>query len=64
MKRIDLGDIDAVKAIDIGQEATTLASLSHVNIIKYFDSFRNEEYFYIITEFCEVYSGDFFQFLT
>ena len=41
-------------AIDIAQEATTLATLSHPNIIKYFDSFRENDFFYIITEYCQV----------
>ena len=55
MKRIDLDDVDANRAIDIAQEATTLATLTHPNIIKYYDSFRDDEFFYIITEFCEVH---------
>ena len=54
MKRMDLDNVDSIRAIDIAQEATTLASLSHPHIIKYFESFRDNEYFYIITEFCDV----------
>jgi serine/threonine protein kinase len=54
MKEIELDDVGANEAIDIAQEATTLATLSHPNIIKYYDSFREGEYFYIITEYCEV----------
>jgi len=54
MKRIDLDDIDTNKAFQIAEEAIILATLSHPNIIKYYDSFRDEEFFYIITEYCEV----------
>jgi serine/threonine protein kinase len=54
MKEIELDDVNVNEAIDIAQEATTLATLSHPNIIKYYDSFREGEYFYIITEYCEV----------
>jgi NIMA (never in mitosis gene a)-related kinase len=54
MKEIELDDVGANEAIDIAQEATTLATLSHPNIIKYYDSFREGECFYIITEYCEV----------
>ncbi len=54
MKRIDLDDIDKNKAFQIAEEAIILATLSHPNIIKYYDSFRDEEFFYIITEYCEV----------
>ena len=54
MKKIDLDNVDTNLAIDIAQEATTLATLSHPNIIKYFDSFREGNFFYIITEYCQV----------
>ena len=39
----------------ISQEAETLTSLSHPNIIKYHDSFNDENSFYIITDFSEVF---------
>lgn len=54
MKRIDLEDIESVKRIDIEKEATILKPLGHENIIKYFDSFIEKDYFFIITDYCEV----------
>ena len=54
MKKIDTFGISANRAFDIAQEAITLASLSHPNIIKYYDSFRQEDYFCIITDYCDV----------
>ena len=44
------------KANKITQEAAILAIFDHPNIIKFFCSFREEDYFCILTEFCEVTS--------
>ena len=42
------------KVIEITKEATDLASLNHPNIIKYIDSFRDGNFYSIVTEYCEV----------
>jgi serine/threonine protein kinase len=42
------------KANKITQEAAILTVFKHKNIIKFYSSFRVEDYFYIVTEFCEV----------
>ena len=54
MKKIDLSDVGVNEAIDIAQEAITLATLNHQFIIKYFDSFRDEGFFCIVTDYCDV----------
>ena len=54
MKKIDTFGISVAKAFEIAQEATTLASLSHPNIIKYHDSFCLDDNFCIITDYCDV----------
>jgi serine/threonine protein kinase len=43
-----------IPEITIAEEATVLASLTHPNIIMYYDSFSYEKYFCIITEYCNV----------
>jgi serine/threonine protein kinase len=42
------------KANTIIQEAATLSVFDHENIIKFYNSFREENSFYIVTEYCEV----------
>ena len=56
MKKIDIERLKELKITEliIGQEATLLASLNHPNIILFFDSFSYENYFCIITEYCNV----------
>ena len=56
--KVRIKNFDVKQAFELAQEATNLAKLSHPNIIKYHDSFFIEnhpcDYFYIITELCEV----------
>ena len=42
------------KAIEITEEARVLTGLNHPNIIKYVDSFRDGNFYSIVTEYCEV----------
>jgi len=61
IKRIDLqklvGDekLEIInKVLEIGKEATDLASLTHPHILQYVDSFRDGNFYCIVTEYCEV----------
>jgi serine/threonine protein kinase len=65
LKEIEINEkdnqINVTEAFEIAQEATTLATLKHPNIIQYYDSFflekkkeSDESFFYIITEYCDV----------
>ncbi len=54
IKKVDVEGISGTEAFSVAQEALTLAKLNHPFIIKYFDSFLEEDFFYIITELCEV----------
>ena len=40
MKKIEIYECSVSEALDIADEAITLAKLNHPNIIKYFDSFH------------------------
>ena len=67
MKKIDVYGIKENAALDVAKEAITLASLSHPNILKYYDSFRDttvdSNFFCIITEFCDVFYKYIFAYL-
>jgi|688.fasta_scaffold1318431_1 serine/threonine protein kinase len=54
MKKIEIFECSVSEALDIANEAITLAKLNHPYIIKYFDSFHDERDFCIITDFCDV----------
>ena len=61
IKRIDLhklvGDdkMDIVnKVIEITEEARILTGLNHLHILKYVDSFRDGNFYCIVTEHCKV----------
>jgi serine/threonine protein kinase len=54
MKKLSSNDKSVDQLLKICQDAQTLASLAHPNIIKYHDSFSDDNNFYIITDFCEV----------
>jgi serine/threonine protein kinase len=56
LKKIDIERLKEFKITEliIAQEATILASLKHPNIILFYDSFSWENYFCIITEYCNV----------
>ena len=54
MKKIEIENCSASEALDIANEAITLAKINHAHIIKYFDSFHDDKDFCIITEYCDV----------
>jgi serine/threonine protein kinase len=54
LKEIDVNGINSKVAFEIAQEATTLATLIHPNIIQYIDSFLENDHFHIVTEYCQV----------
>ena len=42
------------EVLKIVEEALILAKMNHPNIIKYYDAFSENQFFYIITELCDV----------
>ena len=50
-----LGALELNETVAPDAEAKLLSKLDHPNVLRYFDSFVEEDYFYIITEYCEVY---------
>jgi serine/threonine protein kinase len=54
LKEIDALGIDTKEAFTIAKEATMLASLNHNNILKFHDSFLDNDFFYIVTQYCSV----------
>jgi serine/threonine protein kinase len=59
LKEINIKNIKKFEikdAFEFAKEATILAMMNHQNIIKYYDSFfdDNSSLFYIVTELCEV----------
>ena len=53
-KKIFVGNLQPDETVDAAQEANLLRSLDHPNIVKFYDSFVDGEFFCIVTEFCEV----------
>ena len=52
-KKIFVGNLQPDETVDAAQEANLLRSLDHPNIVKFYDSFVDGEFFCIVTEFCE-----------
>ena len=65
MKKIDIERLKEFKITElrIAQEATILASLRHPNIFFFYDSFGFENYFYTITEYCNVITAEISSFI-
>ncbi|XP_063951532.1 serine/threonine-protein kinase Nek11-like [Lytechinus pictus] len=53
LKEISCGDLAPDETVDAMHEAKLLSKLQHPNIVKFYDSFLDGEFFCIITEYCE-----------
>ncbi|XP_071490539.1 uncharacterized protein [Diadema antillarum] len=53
LKEISCGDLAPDETVDAMHEAKLLSKLHHPNIVKFYDSFLDGEFFCIITEYCE-----------
>lgn len=53
LKEIACGDLAPDETVDAMHEAKLLSKLHHPNIVKFYDSFLDGEFFCIITEYCE-----------
>jgi NIMA (never in mitosis gene a)-related kinase 11 len=54
IKKVFIGSLQPDETVDAAQEARLLQSLDHPNIVKFYDSFVEKEFFCIVTEFCDV----------
>ena len=54
LKEISVGDLQPDETVDAMHEANLLRNLDHPGIVKFHDSFIDQENFCIITEYCEV----------
>jgi len=53
-KKIFIGSLQPNETVDASTEASLLKHLDHPAIVKFYDSFVEADFFYIITEYCEV----------
>ena len=53
LKEISVGDLQPDETVDAMHEANLLRNLDHPGIVKFHDSFIDQENFCIITEYCE-----------
>ena len=49
-----MGDLQPDETVDAVHESSLLRNLDHPGIVKFQDSFIDENFFCIVTEFCEV----------
>ena len=54
LKEISVGDLQPDETVDAMHEANLLRNLDHPGIVRFHDSFIDQENFCIITEYCEV----------
>ena len=54
LKEIPIGELQPDETVEAEHEAVLLSQLSHPNIVKFIDKFVDREFFFIITEYCEV----------
>ena len=53
-KKVFIGNLQPNETVDASNEANLLRHLDHPDIVKFYDSFVEADFFYIITEYCEV----------
>jgi len=53
-KKVFVGNLQPNETVDASNEANLLRHLDHPAIVKFYDSFVEADFFYIITEYCEV----------
>ena len=53
-KKVFIGNLQPDETVDASNEANLLKHLNHPAIVKFYDSFIEANFFYIITEYCEV----------
>jgi len=53
-KKVFIGNLKPNETVDASNEASLLRHLDHPAIVKFYDSFVEADFFYIITEYCEV----------
>ncbi|KAL5022684.1 hypothetical protein ScPMuIL_001839 [Solemya velum] len=53
LKQIAVGDLALDETVDAMREARLLSRLDHPSIVKFHDSFIDEDHFCIVTEYCE-----------
>jgi len=53
-KKVFIGNLQPDETVDASNEANLLKHLNHPAIVKFYDSFIQANFFYIITEYCEV----------
>jgi len=53
-KKVYIGNLQPNETVDASNEANLLRHLDHPAIVKFYDSFVEADFFYIITEYCEV----------
>jgi serine/threonine protein kinase len=54
LKEISISDMESDESIESVQEAQLLSKLDNPYILKYHESFLDEDFFCIVTEYCEV----------
>lgn len=53
-KKVFVGNLQPNETVDASNEANLLRHLNHPAIVKFYDSFIEADFFYIVTEYCEV----------
>lgn len=53
-KQVFVGSLQPNETVDASNEANLLRHLDHPAIVKFYDSFIEADFFYIVTEYCEV----------
>ncbi len=53
IKKISIEDLTKEEISIIENEAKILSSIHNEHIVRYYDSYKDKEYFYILMEYCE-----------